>query len=243
MDNIFTMPYEVAYYDTDFQGQMTVERLIAVAILASETQSTALNRDAAYLAPLNLGWIITHYDIEIARLPKVFDKVTFSTQATSWNKFFCYRDFWVNAADGTRLVTVHSTFALMDLTSRKIKTVTAEIIGPFGGVKDNKIKRPEKFASLDEETAEILPYRVRYYDLDSNQHVNNSKYFTWILDPLGKDFLESHTPKKISMRFDLEVSYGETINSLYTYDAATKISQHAIKNGEQMFTEAKVEWE
>lgn len=243
MDNTFSMPYQVAYYDTDFRGRMTVERLIAVAVLASETQSTALNRDAAYLTPLNLGWIITHYEINIDQLPKVLDKVEFFTRATTWNKFFCYRDFWVNDESGKRLVTVHTTFALMDLTTRKIKTVTEEIIGPFGGYKENKIKRPDKFAPIDETVAEALPYRVRYYDLDSNQHVNNSKYFTWLLDPLGKEFLESHKPIKITIRFDLEVSYGETIQSLYVFDEPTKISRHVIKNGDQIFTEAQVEWE
>ena len=42
----------------------------------------------------------------------------------------------------------------------------------------------------------MLPYRVRFYDIDSNQHVNNAMYFNWIIDVLGYDFLTTHIPEK-----------------------------------------------
>lgn len=240
MKNIFQMPYEIAYYDTDMTGKMTLEAMIRVAILVSEKQSTALFRDARYLKPLNLGWVITQYDLEVTRYPKTFEKLVFYTQATSWNKFFCYRDFWLQDEAGTRIATIHSTFVLMDLTSRKIKTVTEEIIAPFGGVKENKIYRGEKLPPLMNASGQ--DYRVRYFDLDGNQHVNNAKYFNWLLDPLEKDFLKGHEVKKAYVRFDKEVMYGESIISQHEF-LEENVTLHQIKTAGNLCAEAKIWWQ
>lgn len=238
MGKQYHLPYEVAYYDTDLTGNMTLERLVAVAILASEKQSKILGRDANYLEAFHLGWIITQYDMEIIRFPTLFEKVSFHTEATTWNKFFCYRRFWVEDELGNLLAEMLATFALMDLTTRKIKTVTPEIIDPFGGEKVNRIQRSEKIPVVSFE--KHLPYRVRYFDLDVNQHVNNSKYFSWLLDPLGEDFLKNHHVKKVHIRFDQEVSSGQMIESYLHQEG--NVTFHQIKMAENLCTEAKMEW-
>ncbi len=238
MGKIFQFPYEVAHYDTDLTGKMTLERLIAVTILGSEKQSKLLNRDANYLLPLGLGWVITQYEIVIHKMPETFDTVHFFTEATQWNKFFCYRNFWVENDAGEKLVEIQSTFVLMDLKTRKVKTVDEEIIAPFGGEKVNKIIRSEKIPQVTYEKS--IPYRVRYFDLDVNQHVNNSKYFSWMLDPLGSEFLKSHQLKTVSIRFDQEVGEGMTIESRIHQEEKT--TYHQIVTGDTLCTEARITW-
>lgn len=109
-----TSSYEVAYYDGDFTGAMKIPALLAVVIKVSEEQTELLGRDAAYVARFGLGWVITNYEIEIHRLPKVGEKVAITTQAMSYNKYFCYRNFWVHDEEGNECVFVKSTFVLMD---------------------------------------------------------------------------------------------------------------------------------
>lgn len=109
-----TSSYEVAYYDGDFTGAMKIPALLAVVIKVSEEQTELLGRDAAYVAQFGLGWVITNYEIEIHRLPKVGEKVAITTQAMSYNKYFCYRNFWVHDEEGNECVFVKSTFVLMD---------------------------------------------------------------------------------------------------------------------------------
>ncbi len=36
-------------------------------------------------------------------------------------------------------------------------------------------------------------------------------YFNWIIDVLGYDFLTTHVPEKVIIRFDKEVEYGNEI--------------------------------
>lgn len=54
-----------------------------------------------------------------------------TTQAMQYNKYFCYRDFWITTESGEELVHIESIFSLMNYTTRKISSVTEDIIAPF----------------------------------------------------------------------------------------------------------------
>ena len=56
-------------------------------------------------------------------------------------------------------------------------------------------------------------YRVRYFDIDGNQHVNNAHYFEWMMDVLDGDFLRTHQVVKMQTEFAHEVRYGQTVTS------------------------------
>lgn len=188
-----TSSYEVAYYDGDFTGAMKIPALLAVVIKVSEEQTELLGRDAAYVAQFGLGWVITNYEIEIHRLPKVGEKVAITTQAMSYNKYFCYRNFWVHDEEGNECVFVKSTFVLMDQKNRKISSVLPEIIAPFDSEKSLKFIAMKK---LKRSQRELFTLSCAFFDIDGNQHVNNAIYFNWLLDVLGYDFLTTHQPKK-----------------------------------------------
>ena len=76
---------------------------------------------------------------------------------------------------------------------------------------DKKLIRGSKYDSLNEPI--IKDYHVRFYDLDMNGHVNNSKYLDWIFEVMGADFLTQYIPKKINLKYVKEVRPGGVITS------------------------------
>lgn len=179
MANIFTETHEIPYYECDVTGHLTIPMILNIVIKTSEAQSNSLGRGTDYLAERGLGWVITQHEMTVTKLPKVGDKIQVSTKATSYNKFFCYRDFWIRNELGEECVHIQSTFIIMDLEKRKLTSVPDEVIIPFGCEKSLKIKRGEKFALP--EPMLTKDYRIRFTDIDSNQHVNNTKYLDWMI--------------------------------------------------------------
>lgn len=238
----FTTPYEVAYYDGDITRKMTIPSMLAVVIKTSEEQSDALGRGSDFVASFGLGWVITNYEIHITRLPKVGEKIDVTTQAMAYNKYFCYRNFWIHDEQGNECVLIKSTFVLMDKENRKMSSVLPEIIEPYESEKITKIYRGEKIEKV--EAGQFLPYRVRYFDIDGNQHVNNAIYFNWLLDVLGYDFLASHEPTFINVKFDKEVEYGQQVESHYELleDDEGKSTRHEIRIDGQIYCEANMKW-
>lgn len=237
----YTRTHEVAYYECDVNQTMTFPAMIGIAIKTSEEQSDTLNRSAEFVHQFGLTWVITNYHFEINRLPKVGEVIQIATQAMEYNKYFCYRNFWFYDEKGNELLMIESVFVLMDIKNRKMASVPEEIIAPF---ESEKIKRIKRFPAITKVTnGQSLPYRVRFYDIDSNQHVNNAMYFNWMIDVLGFDFLTTHVPQAVNIRFDKEVEYGNEVMSHYEIIAEDTIeSRHEIKIGTQLYCEANISW-
>ncbi|MGC3221156.1 acyl-ACP thioesterase domain-containing protein, partial [Enterococcus faecium] len=88
--------------------------MLGVVIKTSEDQSDLLGRGSEFVNSFGLTWVITNYSMEFNRLPRVGEVISVTTQAKEYNKFFCYRNFWIHDEDGNELVKIVSVFVLMD---------------------------------------------------------------------------------------------------------------------------------
>lgn len=234
--------HQVSYYECDLNGEMTFPMMISVAIKVSSEQSDILGVGSDYINTLGITWVITQTEVIIQQLPKVDQTIKIVTEPTAFNKFFCYRSFWIYNEAGEELVQINMAFALMDVKARKITSVSAELMAPFESEQIKKIHRWEKIEQVESETSR--PYHVRYYDLDSNHHVNNAIYFNWLIDVLGREFMETYRPTYANLKFDKEVLYGVDIDSYYDLVEEEALrSRHAIRFGNQLACEANFLWE
>ncbi|MDR0300261.1 MAG: acyl-[acyl-carrier-protein] thioesterase [Streptococcaceae bacterium] len=237
MGKIYSTKYRVPFYHSDAKREMTIPAILNVALQISGEQSTELGRSEDWLRDnYHLAWIVTEYEITLNRLPKFLEYIFIETEAVSYNKFFCYRDFRFLDEDKNLLLKIHSTWVLMDPDTRKANRVDDEIVAPYESEKVSKLERGHKFAKLGQ--PEKRSYSVRYSDIDMNQHVNNSRYYDWAVDPLGFDFLSQHQPKQIYIKYNHEVRAGEEISSAYLL--TEKKSCHAINDGD---AQIEIEWE
>ncbi|HIY57404.1 MAG TPA: acyl-[acyl-carrier-protein] thioesterase [Candidatus Tetragenococcus pullicola] len=239
----YTASHEVAYYEGDVNATMTMTSLVAVAIKVSEEQCAQLGVGSDFVHQFGLTWIVTNYQVFIERLPEVGETIRITTEPIAYNKYFCYRNFLVENEEGQELVRMETVFTLMDIKKRRISSVPLEVIAPFESEKTTKIKRLPKIAPINERQGQN--FRVRFFDIDSNGHVNNAVYFTWLLDVLGYDFLTNYVPKYINIRFEKEVEYGSEVASDYEIlDSEEGVKTlHEIKVFGQTNCEAEILWE
>ncbi|WP_252902544.1 acyl-ACP thioesterase domain-containing protein [Paucilactobacillus hokkaidonensis] len=126
--------------------------------------------------------------------------------------------------------------------------IPASIIDPYHST---EVKRIQRIANPDaieaDEAVDSNQYRVRYYDIDSNHHVNNSHYFDWMLDVLGADFLKTHTLKKMNIKYAREIRYGQMVDSFATVPQTDSqdtelMTKHEIKVDNVLTTQANCWW-
>ncbi|MDR0200342.1 MAG: acyl-[acyl-carrier-protein] thioesterase [Streptococcaceae bacterium] len=204
MSKHYTTNYNVPFYQSDATQHMALSALLAVALQVSGMQSIELSRSDDWIREhYGLAWIVTDYAIQVTRLPRFKETVTIETEAASYNKLFCYRDFWYKDSEGQILVTIHSSWVLMSLESRKVSRIIEEIVEPFDAHYVKEIPKGHHFESFEAEKSEI--HKVRYADIDNNQHVNNAIYLDWAVNPLGFQFLTTHRPQEIYVKYNHEV--------------------------------------
>ena len=208
----YQMKMKIPFDMADMNGHIKLPDVILLSLQVSGMQSIELGvSDKAILEDYNLVWIITDYDIEVVRLPRFAEEITIETEALSYNRLFCYRRFTIYDEAGQEIIRMLATFVLMDRDSRKVHAVEPDIVAPYQSDFDKKLIRGPKYANLEEPISK--DYHVRFYDLDMNGHVNNSKYLDWIFEVMGADFLTQYIPKKINLKYVKEVRPGGVITS------------------------------
>ena len=236
----YQMKMKIPFDMADMNGHIKLPDVILLSLQVSGMQSIELGvSDKAILEDYNLVWIITDYDIEVVRLPRFAEEITIETEALSYNRLFCYRRFTIYDEAGQELIHMMATFVLMDRDSRKVHAVEPEIVAPYQSDFDKKRIRGPKYESLEEPISK--DYHVRFYDLDMNGHVNNSKYLDWIFEVMGADFLTQYIPKKINLKYVKEVRPGGVITS-----AVERIgleSKHEITSDSATNAQAIITWQ
>ena len=172
------------------------------------------------------------------RLPRFAEEITIETEALSYNRLFCYRRFTIYDESGQAIIQMLASFALMDRDSRKVHSVDPEMVAPYQSEFSKKIIRGPKYTDLDNPTSK--DYHVRFYDLDMNGHVNNSKYLDWIFEVMGADFLMNHIPQKINLKYVKEVRPGGMISSSYELDGLQ--SCHQVTSQGVVNAQALIQW-
>ena len=231
--------YTVPFYESDINFNMKLPELLSLVLQVSGKQSMALGISNEFIyEKYQLVWIVTDYAIEIERLPKYAETITVETVPTSYNTLFCYRDFYVYDATGAKIITIHSTFVLMDYETRKVHFVIDDLVAPYQAEKIKKIYRGPKYEDL--ENPEETLYHVRFFDLDLNGHVNNSKYLAWMYEGLDFEFLQHHVPRNIHLKYVKEIHYGhDIISRVEQKDLSTK---HEIVTQGTVHAQACIEW-
>ena len=235
----YQMKMKIPFDMSDMNGHIKLPSLILLSLQVSGSQSDQLGvSDKEILEKYNLVWIITEYDIDVIRLPRFAEEITIETEALSYNRLFCYRRFTIYDESGQAIIQMLATFALMDRDSRKVHSVDPEMVAPYLSEFSKKIIRGPKCTDLDNPTSK--DYHVRFYDLDMNGHVNNSKYLDWIFEVMGADFLMGHIPQKINLKYVKEVRPGGMISS--SYELIGSQSRHQVTSQGVVNAQALIQW-
>ncbi|XDP49207.1 acyl-ACP thioesterase domain-containing protein [Streptococcus sp. CP1998] len=240
MAKTFEYSMKIPFDMSDVNGFIKIPQLILLSLQVSGMQSIELGMSDMYiLENYNLVWIITDYNMKIDRLPVFDEKITIETYAMSHNRLFCYRAFNIKDEAGNTIIEMMATFVLMDRDTRKVHPVMSEITDAFNSEFSKTMLRGPRFKELEGGVEQ--EYRVRFYDLDMNGHVNNSKYLDWVFEVMGADFLTQHVPKKVHLKYVKEVLAGGIITSQYEQEGLK--TQHQISSDGHINAQAEIEWE
>ena len=236
----YQMKMKIPFDMADMNGHIKLPDVILLSLQVSGMQSIELGvSDKDMLEQYNLVWIITDYDIDVTRLPRFAEEITIETESLTYNRLFCYRRFTIFDEAGEAIIQMMATFVLMDRDSRKVHAVEPEIVAPYQSEFSKKLLRGPKYPNLEDPVSK--DYHVRFYDLDMNGHVNNSKYLDWIFEVMGADFLTQHIPQKINLKYVKEVRPGGMIAS--SYDLEGLQSTHQISSDGEVNAQAIITWQ
>ena len=206
----FEKTIEVFSFQIDPSGKL---RWSALADMMQEVAwKHADSRDFGQkLFELGLMWVLSRFEIKVHQMPSWGDKIIIKTAGRGIHKLFALREFLVEDVHGNILAEAMSAWLLLDIKSKRplrpAQALRSELFNPN---RDETLNSEKIVVGELNETGTFI--RVRYSDLDMNNHVNNVSYIRWV-----EDFcFEKELPfSDLLINYVSEATLGEEIELMF----------------------------
>lgn len=241
INNIYTKNYTIAYHDQNVRGNLKESILLNHLEDIASLSAESLNFGSTFALSHNYAWFLLKYRIEFYKEIKEYASIRIETEPRGVSKLYAFRDFSFYSQENELLGKATSTWALVDMDTRRIISAQKSLpfISPFEKREDDLIY--DKIEAI-ENINYTKEFNVRFDDIDTNHHVNNSNYIIWALESLPYEFRLHHTPKIINIRYKKEISLGGKILSEAQHKG--EYSLHTIRDAssQEELCSLKMEW-
>lgn len=161
--------FEIGRFLTNSEGYLKNKYLLSLMFEVSFDQAEEFEDEKIME---DKRWIVYSWDIKIKKQIREKDKIKITTFAINMNKFYAYRNFFVEK-DGEIIVEAYCVFLLFDLKKMRPIKIPKEIAKAYQ--KEDPIYK-EKSHKYVENFGDLEKIQIRNTDIDSNYHVNNAAY-------------------------------------------------------------------
>ncbi|KMT05549.1 hypothetical protein BVRB_7g176720 [Beta vulgaris subsp. vulgaris] len=231
-EHVVGQNFLVRLYELDIHQKASLEALL------NYTQETGLNLFQSSglvvegfgvskeMTSRNLIWVIGRMQVQVNSYPSWGDIVEVETWCSGLSKhsLTCSSNL-TNANTGKKIMRVDSEFVMINEKTRRLSKIPEEIKAkgdPY--VRDylhplltvNKHDKLRRLHKLDEDKADYILRGIKplWFDLDPNQHVNNVKYISWILEGTPEEVRENYELAAITLEYRRECGRESVLQSL-----------------------------
>ncbi len=227
---MYTENYKVRYSETDEELVSSVPSVMAYLQDASINHSESESKKATVPEAENTVWILAGWHIKINRFPTLYENISVNTWSTGFKNMYGYRNFHLLDKDKNILALASSVWLYYDYKNMKFQRVSedyASLMGEenipvFEDDKAYKLKKAESYNKKCEIT-------VLKSDIDSNSHVNNISYISYIINA----FPELNITE-FKIQYKKQALLGDRINVLYNFGSDIKKIMLTDSNGETL---------
>ncbi|MCR4860044.1 MAG: hypothetical protein K5910_05210 [Bacteroidales bacterium] len=230
----YSFTYPITAAQLNAQYRLTVDGLLTFHENTVARYFTTLNIAAFDLQKEDKTWVISEINLEMPAPPTMWSE---DVEVTVWISELSPLRVWVDfivreAHSGMQTARGNSCWSLISMSDRKLLPCEGvvpreEVIAELAAGPHRK-RSVMKFAPSP---VSSLEHTINLIDLDFNGHTNNRRYVQMALASFSPEFLASHRPDFLNIRFVHESRMGDAIaNHTYpTEDPSVFVGQ--IRNG------------
>lgn len=221
--------YPIKYHEMDFNKGLKPSALMNFLQDMATENAEILGFGPSFVFPRNYAWFLIKYRMEFDQYPQDLGELVIKTEARGISKIIASRDFEIWTTDNKKLGRVASNWMMVDLETKRPLPLSKILpfVKPFEKREtDLSFEKPPELSRVDFEKT----FKVRFDDIDVNQHVNNANYIVWALETLPWEFRASNNLKTLDIVYKKEISFGHSVISQTELDLENKISTHVLKN-------------
>lgn len=178
----------VRYSEVDSKGQLTWLALMDYFQDCSVFHSEKVHLGVEYLGKNHLAWVLSSWQICVEHMPKLTDKIKVQTWPYDMRGFYGYRNFALRDEKDEMLAYANSIWVLVDTETGKPVKVPQEIGDTYGMEPMLPMECSSRKIAIPKDCVAQAEFVVPAYFIDTNQHMNNSRYVQLALKYVPEGF-------------------------------------------------------
>lgn len=184
---IYEYKTRIRYSEIGPDQKLTITSLLDLFQNCSTFQSEDLGIGVNYLKEKKHAWVLSSWQIVIDNLPSFPDEVTIQTWSYGIKMAIGQRNFQLLDKNGKSLVRANSLWVYLD-TDKLLPDRCPKSESDLYGIDPQIDMEPmPRKITIPEDMTALTPFEVKYYHLDTNNHVNNAKYIQAAAEYLPAD--------------------------------------------------------
>jgi acyl-ACP thioesterase len=211
MENYLDKKYELRYFEMNKHGVASPTAILTLLEETAAEHSFNIDYSLYSLERKNIGWVLVSGMIDMVRYPGYKEKITIRTWISKYSTVKGHRENIIFDDSGTAIGKAKGIWAFYDIEKKKPVPIFEEIKLKWG-------VNPEMCHDIDVGAIKIIndleyqkEYDIQKSDMDNNKHVNNIRYFHWLIESLSDEIRDNYFLRQINAKFYSGAIYGEKI--------------------------------
>jgi medium-chain acyl-[acyl-carrier-protein] hydrolase len=239
----------VRTYEIDNRKRATIPALVRLMHEAAMQNVIDLKLSVWDLEPQQISWVLMRKELHFQRLPGLGERIQVLTYPAGFERLFTYRDYRVFDEAGEQIAWSSSTWLLMNTENRRMT-------GLPPGILEYEPQMPDPGRCLPRPSSGKLPvmktpehqqhYQVNWFDLDFNNHLNNTLYLKWMLEALPDPLLRNGKVRKLTIHYRAESHWKDRVHAQTQQLGENRFLHRLVReeeNGDRELASALSEWE
>ena len=164
----------------------------------------------------NTSWVLSRMAMEIYRFPQEYEQYEIETWVNEINRLMTVRNFILKDREGKVIGAAITNWAMIDMQTRQpLDLRTNTEYSNILITTQSPVEKPARILRIDGELSHT--HKIRYSDIDFNQHTNSMRYIQMMIDTLPLERIIGRTFRRLDINFVHETKYGQQIR-IFTED-------------------------
>jgi acyl-ACP thioesterase len=193
----------------------------------------------------NIGWVLTSGIIEMIRYPKYKENISIMTWLSKFSLVRGIRENIILDENKNIIGKAKGRWVFYDIEKRKPVPIFDDIREKWGSQQEISVEDNLELLNQECDGSFKKEFNIYRSDVDNNKHLNNIRYFHFLLESLPEEITDSYFLKVINAKFFEEAKFGEKIQVYINDNIGGNNFLHTMKSSidNKMLAKSHTQWE
>ena len=227
---MYEQKFEIRYYEANKYKEATPATILTLLQETAASHCLSLGYGVYDLLEQNVGWVLLSGFFRMESYPEYKENITIKTWISQYSKSRVTRESLILNEQGDIIGSTQGKWIFFDINKQRPAKIFKDMLEQLKlTTQENAKKDIDGGVEIIETAKYQKDFIVSRFDVDTNEHLNNIRYFQWLMETIPNDIQKDCYLHLLEGRFIAGACYGDKIKVLTNPHAHKNSFIHTLK--------------